>query len=467
MIGDAQTALERDYDPVHGGFSPAPKFPHATQLQWLLRRADARAREMAQFTLDRMCRGGLFDQLGGGFFRYSVDERWEIPHFEKMLCDNGLLLATLAETDAGPAFARAAQLTAGWVMREMQHPDGGYYASVDADSEGHEGRYYVWDADAVRSMLTAQEWAVFAPTFGLDQTPNFEGRWHLHNASDADLAHHTIASASAKLFALRGRRVRPATDDKVLAGWNGLMIRGMTMAGRAFGERAWVDSASRAAHFVHRELWRNGRLCTSWRGDRIVDLSFLDDHAYLLDGLVELLQDAFDRELLEFAVALADALLARFTDPSGGGFYFTPDDHEQLILRPKGFSDDATPNGNGVAAYALGRLGHLLGENRYLDAAATTVTAAAARFGDWPHAHAAVLLALDGELEPPTLEIYRGTPTQLDRVRAAPSHRELVFRIPAGLDGLPGQVANQPALDGALTLYRCVGTHCDPPQRLH
>ncbi len=462
----ALAALERDFDAEHGGFSPAPKFPHATQLQWLLRRDDARARRMAHFTLDRMCRGGLFDQLGGGFCRYSVDERWEIPHFEKMLYDNGLLLSTLAEVDASPVYARAAHLTAGWVMREMQHADGGYFASVDADSEGHEGRYYVWDADAVRAALTADEWTVFKPAFGLDLPPNFEGRWHLHNATDAELAQPAIASASAKLLALRARGGRPATDNKVLAGWNGLMIRGMAMAGRAYGEPTWIESASRAARFVRRELWHDGQLCTSWRDGRVVALSFLDDHAYLLDGLVELLQDAFDAELFEFTIALADALLARFTDSASGGFYFTPDDHERLIQRPKGFSDDATPNGNGVAAYALSRLGHLLGEPRYLDAATATVEAAVAQFGDWPHAHAAVLLALDEQLDPPTLEIYRGTPAQLENVGAAPSRRKLAFRIPTDLDGLPGQLANQSALDGALTLYRCVGTHCELPQRL-
>ncbi len=462
----AMAALEREFDAVHGGFSPAPKFPHATQLQWLLGRSDARARQLAHFTLDRMCRGGLFDQLGGGFSRYSVDARWEIPHFEKMLYDNGLLLAVLADTDPDPVFARAAQLTAGWVMREMQHSDGGYFASIDADSEGHEGRFYVWDTDAVRAALSADEWAVFAPTFGLDQPPNFEGRWHLHNADETDLTQPAIVSAAAKLLEMRARRERPATDDKVLAGWNGLMIRGMAKAGRIYGQPDWIESASRAARFVHRELWRDGQLCTSWRDGRVLQLSFLDDHAYLLDGLVELLQDAFDEALLGFAVELADALLARFADPDGGGFYFTPDNHERLIQRPKSFSDDATPNGNGVATIALGRLGHLLGEPRYLDAAAATIDAGIAQFGDWPHAHAAMLLALDEQLEPPTLEIYRGTRAQLDSVGAARSRRDLVFRIPTGLDGLPGQLANQPALDGALTLYRCVGTHCEAPQRL-
>ncbi|MEX0899567.1 MAG: thioredoxin domain-containing protein [Gammaproteobacteria bacterium] len=464
----ALAALERDFDPEHGGFSPAPKFPHATQLQWLLRRADPRARRMAHYTLDRMCRGGLFDQLGGGFCRYSVDERWEIPHFEKMLYDNGLLLASLAEAEADPVFARAARLTAGWVMREMQHADGGYFASLDADSEGHEGRYYVWDAGAVRAALSAEEWAMFAPLFGLDQPPNFEGRWHLHNASDADLSQPAVRSASQKLLELRARRIRPATDDKVLAAWNGLMIRGMTLAGRAFDEPAWIESASRAARFVHRELWQSGRLCTSWREGRVIELSFLDDYAYLLDGLVELLQDAFDAELLEFAVALADGLLARFADAKRGGFYFTPNDHEQLIQRPKGFSDDATPNGNGVAAYALGRLGHLLGETRYLGAASATVASAVAYFGDWPHAHAAALLALDEQINPPTLEIYRGTPLQLRESEPGMKHgpHTMAFKIPTDAPGLLGQLADQPALEGTLTLYRCVGTHCESPQRL-
>ena len=462
---EAQAALERDFDPAHGGFSPAPKFPHATQLHWLLRRDDAGARRMARFTLDWMCRGGLFDQLGGGFCRYSVDERWEIPHFEKMLYDNGLLLAALADAGDGAVFARAARMTARWVMREMQQPGGGYSASLDADSEGHEGRFYVWNADAVRDALDDSEWAAFAPAFGLDGPPNFEGAWHLHNADDADLDDPRIARAAEKLRILRARRVRPALDDKVLAGWNGLMIRGMARAGRAYGERAWIESASAAAHFVRAELWRDGQLCTSWRDGRVLPLAFLDDHAFLLDGLIELLQAEFDPDLLAFAIDLADGLLARFADP-GGGFYFTPDDHEPLIQRPQGFSDDATPNGNGVAALALGRLGHLLAEPRYLDAAATTIQAAVARFGDWPHAHAAVLLALDEAIEPPTLEIYRGTPDQLWGQSQMTLTPALVFRIPTNLGGLPGQLAHQPALDGALTLYRCTGTHCEAPRQI-
>ena len=462
----ALAALADDFDPVHGGTAGAPKFPHPTQLQWLLRRDDERATRMARLTLEKMSRGGLFDQLGGGYARYSVDERWEIPHFEKMLYDNGLLLAALAEAGDDAIFRRAARMTAGWMLREMQHPEGGFFAAVDADSEGHEGLYYVWDARVVEDALTGAEWAAFAPAFGLDRAPNFEGRWHLHNADDTDLDAPPIASAAAKLLTMRSQRVRPATDDKVLAGWNGLAIRGFAMAGLAQAEPDWLHAAQRAADFVRRELWRDGRLATSWRDGRVLELSFLDDHAYLLDGLIELLRASFGRETLEFAIGVADALLARFEDAERGGFFFTPHDHEELIQRPKSYTDDATPNGNGVAALALARLGHLLGDARYLEAAARTLADAKRHLGAWPHAHAAVLLALDEHDAPPALEIYRGTRDQLRGQSTFTLTPSLAFQVPVELGDLPGQLGRMPAVDGKLTRYRCVGTHCEAPETL-
>ncbi|MCA1797900.1 MAG: thioredoxin domain-containing protein [Xanthomonadaceae bacterium] len=463
----AQAALEHDFDARHGGFSSAPKFPHTTQLEWLIRRDDARAQHMARFSLGRMCRSGLFDQLGGGFYRYSVDARWEIPHFEKMLYDNGTLLAALAVAhDGDPVFAHAARLTAEWTIREMQHPAGGYFASLDADSEGEEGRFYTWDAAEVRAALQPDEWQAFAPAYGLDGPSNFESRWHLHHAGDADLAQAALTVPATRLHALRAARVRPALDDKVLAGWNGLMIRGMAMAGRAWHEPAWTASALAAARFVRRELWRDGRLVTSWHHGRALPVAFLDDYAYLLDALLELLQLEFDADLLAFATDLADDLLDRFADQERGGFWFTPDDHERLIQRPKSFTDDATPNGNGVAAHALNRLGRLVGDTRYTDAARTTIGAAVAGIGDWPHAHAAVLLALSEHETPPELAIMRGPRDALATLGAPVDPPALEFRIPTELESLPGQLAHQPALDGKPTLYRCVGHHCEAPRVL-
>ena len=392
-VEQTMAALERGFDPQWGGFGTAPKFPHPTQLELLLRRTDKRAHHMAQVTLERMCRGGLFDHLGGGFARYSVDERWEIPHFEKMLYDNGALLAVLGKVSGTPLFRRAATMTAGWIMREMQHPEGGYFASVDADSEGHEGRYYIWDADLARDELTPEEWSAFAPAFGLDGPPNFEEAWHLHCGNDADLTNPRIHTACQKLRTIREQRIRPGLDDKILVAWNGLAIRGMVIAGRAYGEPTWVESAFSAARFIHREHWRDGRLCTSWRNGEVLGMAFLDDYAFLLDGLVTLLECDPDQALLDFAGELAQQLVSRFGD-SAGGFFFTAEDHERLIQRPKSFTDDATPNGNGVAAHALLRLAMLTGEDRYQVVVDRTLSAAAQRFGEWPHAHAACLLAM-------------------------------------------------------------------------
>ncbi len=489
-LDEARRELEQEFDPHFGGFGPAPKFPHPTSIERLLRHwaatargatPDLKALDMARYTLHAMASGGIYDQLGGGFCRYSTDERWMIPHFEKMLYDNGPLLALYAEAwqATGEAvFRRVAEETGAWVMREMQSPEGGYYSTLDADSEGEEGKFYVWTPAQAQALLDEHEYAVLAHVYGLDAKPNFEGRWHLHvhaplgeaaqaaKLSDAQAA-ALLQAAREKLFAAREGRIRPGRDEKVLTAWNGLMLKGMASAGRRLGRADFVDSAARAVDFLRETLWHEGRLLATYKDGRAHLNAYLDDYAFLIDGLLELLQARWRSEDLRFALALADALLEHFEDREHGGFYFTADDHEALIHRPKPTFDDATPSGNGIAAFVLNRLGHLVGEQRYLDAAERAVHNAWPSIRRAPHAHGALLLVLEEVLYPPETLVLRGAAPALEpwqaRANAAYAPRRLSVAVPADASGLPGPLAARRAEAGSVTAYLCSGSACRPP----
>jgi uncharacterized protein YyaL (SSP411 family) len=377
--------LKEQFDSQHGGLGSAPKFPHPYELELCLQegvlRKDADAAQVALRTLEEMALGGIYDQLGGGFCRYSVDRTWTIPHFEKMLYDNGPLLRLYADAwrvTGNPLFERVCEETAAWVMREMQAPDGGYYSSLDADSEHEEGKFYVWSREEVAQVLEPDEHRVAVAVYGLDAPPNFEGHhWHLRITRPleevagalgmpAEYAGVLLQSARAKLLAQREQRVRPGRDEKILTSWNALMIEGMAHAARVFDRPEWLDSARRALAFLRAVLWRDGVLQATYKDGKAHLNAYLDDHAFLLAALLALLQAQLRSEDLDFAVRLADALLERFEDREAGGFFFTSHDHEALILRTKPGHDHATPSGNGVAALSLQRMGHLLGEPRYL-----------------------------------------------------------------------------------------------------
>jgi uncharacterized protein len=481
--------LARSFDRLYGGFGAAPKFPHPLALERLLRdwRAplsaaapDLEALRMASLTLRRMGEGGINDQLGGGFCRYSVDEQWMIPHFEKMLYDNGALLAVYANpalATADALFARVALETAGWVLREMQSPEGGFYSSLDADSEGHEGRFYVWDREDIERALTPEELAVFAPRFGLDREANFEGRWHLRVVAPlediAAAAGRTpgevgalIESARARLYALRALRVRPGRDEKILTSWNALMIRGLAVAARTLTSETLAEAAGRALDFIRRVLWRDGRLlATAKDGHAHLD-AYLDDYVYLADAVLELQQVRFRGEELEFARQLLEVVLAHFEDAEAGGFYFTSDEHETLIHRSKTFSDDAIPAGNGIAALVLQRFGHLLGEPRYLLAAERTIRAAWLALGRYPQSHVSLITALDELLDPPEIVIVRGESAAIEGWRRELARtfapRRLVLAIPADAADLPAALADK-APRGEAVAYLCRGSVCSAP----
>jgi len=473
------------FDDVHGGIGQAPKFPHPFELAFCLRRHALDGGEMGlaitRLSLAKMAEGGIYDQLGGGFCRYSVDPYWSIPHFEKMLYDNAALIALYSDAwlvTRQPLFEKTVRGIARWVMREMQSPEGGYYSSLDADSEHEEGKYYVWTLDEVKSLLTAGEYAVVEPHYGLDGAPNFEDRhWHLRVMkpleviarrldSPAAECEARLESARVKLLAAREQRVRPGRDDKVLTSWNAMMVRGLAHAARVFGEDAWLASARRALEFNRATLWRGGRLLATYK-DGVAHLNaYLDDHAFLLDALLELLQCDFREEDLRFARELSDLLLEQFEDRAAGGFFFVSHDHERLIHRAKPGHDNATPAGNGIAALALQRLGHLIGEPRYLAAAERALKLFYVPLERQPGGLVSLATALDEYLSPPQTVVLRGEAGALAKWQRSLAGRyrpdTLVIAIPAGRAGLP-PVLDKAAPAGGVNAWVCRGVTCLPP----
>jgi uncharacterized protein len=476
--------LDEAFDREHGGFSGAPKFPHPDTLELLLRRyaskADREALGLAAFTLRKMARGGIYDQVGGGFARYSVDAQWAIPHFEKMLYDNGWLLRLYADAWAAtrdPEFERVCVETAAWVMREMQSPEGGYYSSLDADSEGEEGKFYVWTVEEIRLLLTREEFEAAALVFGLDRPPNFESHyWHLVIARPPEEAARMLEtsegavrllldSARGKLKAVRDKRVWPGRDDKILTSWNALMIAGMARAARVFGRRDWLDSARRALDFLRATPWKDGKLLATYKDGKAHLDAYLDDHAYLLAALLEMLQADFRAQDLEWAGELGDMLMERFHDNANGGFFFTSHDHESLIQRPKPGPDNATPSGNAVAALALHRLAFLTGETRFSDAAAGTIALFWPQVERQPSAFGTLLAALEEQLAPPRTLIVMGAKAQFgpwkELLDPAYLPTTLTLFIPAGTSPLPPPLA-KPASD-KVNAWLCEGVTCLPP----
>ncbi|BCO25897.1 hypothetical protein MIZ03_0776 [Rhodoferax lithotrophicus] len=369
----ARQQLATAFDARHGGFGAAPKFPQPSELAYLLHLSQTdgqtQARDMALFSLRKMSEGGLYDQIGGGFFRYSVDAQWQIPHFEKMLCDNGVLLALYADAWAltgEPLFRRVVEGTATWALREMQADTGGFYASLAADdTQGREGHFYVWPSEELRQALSSQEWDVCAAHWGLVDAPNFEGRtWHLRVARPAAqlaatlqrpqaLVEELIASASIKLRMARDQRDPVPRDAKVLTGWTALMITGLVRAARVCQRPDWLKAARSALDFLRQQRWAEDGRSSGHLQTLPGQAAFLDDHAFLLEAVLALQEADPQPQDLPFAEGLALAMLAQFEDRDRGGFFFTRHDAPALIHRLKPGADAATPSGNGVAAQAL------------------------------------------------------------------------------------------------------------------
>jgi uncharacterized protein YyaL (SSP411 family) len=467
-IARARANIGAAFDPEHGGHRGGPKFPPATELELLLRLhrdGDAEAGAMATLTLRRMAERGLQDHLGGGFFRYCVDARWDIPHFEKMLYDNAALLALYARADAdadgGEAeFRAAADGIVTWLEREMRAEGGGYASAIDADSEGEEGRYYLWSPDQVATELGAAAPA-FARRYGLDRPPNFEGHaWHLQR--DTALARvDEFAREREALRVLRAQRAAPARDGKRLTAWNAMLARALAL-GAAHGRAEWRAPADAILDALHAQAWRDGALyaLTPTPDKRIP--GFLDDHAFLLDALLERLAAGWSTRDLGWARDLAEALLREFEDGARGGFWFTPHAHETLPQRPKPWFDESTPSGNAVAARALLRLGHLLGEPRYLDSAERCLKTGVAAIASAPHGACALVAALHEYLHPPAVVIARLAAQEGEVWSSALRDAHRAGARVHVLDPAEPALADKPHRAGGVA-YVCVGMRCLAP----
>ncbi len=489
-LASARQKVVQSFDQEYGGIGSAPKFPHPTTIDRLLRHwratahnaePDVEALFMVSLTLTRMAEGGIYDQLGGGFCRYSVDRYWQIPHFEKMLYDNGPLLALYAQAwlaTGDPLYGRIANETADWILADMQSPNGGFYSTRDADSEGEEGLYYVWTPGEVQGLLSDEQYEVFARYLGLNADANFEGKWHLTVretqkaiADDRGTSEEKVAdlvnAARSALLTVREKRIPPGRDEKQLTSWNALAIRGLAIAGKALERDDLIESARTSADFILDNMMVDGRLLASFKDDQARFPAYLDDHAFLIDALLELLQADWNNRYLEFAVDLAELLLEHFQDKEQGGFFFTADDHETLMHRPKPLADEAVPSGNGVAAFALQRLGFLLGETRYLDAAEKTLRNSWRAMNEYPHGHVSLLAALEEYIHHPEMIIIRGADDEIIRWRMSAAKvyapRRLVFAISSETEGLPGSLADRKPVPGETIAYRCVGNHCSLP----
>ncbi|MDA1073237.1 MAG: thioredoxin domain-containing protein [Proteobacteria bacterium] len=492
LLVAARSQLGSQYDTNHGGFGNAPKFPMPTAIDRLLRHSahlkrhndsDNPGLEMAMITLTKMARGGIFDHLGGGFCRYSTDNQWMIPHFEKMLYDNGQLLSVYADAlTIGPddLFESTVRMTVAWLLRDMSHPDGGFYAAVDADTEGSEGKYYVWRRDQVKQVLDEDEYLLMETLFGLDKPANFEGRWNLHRHDSwrsvvtrlslgRPQADETLEIARNKLFNARMQRTPPAIDPKILTAWNALTISGLVKAGRALKEPAWIDRASEAADFLSTVMWRDDRLFASYTDGEARIPAYLDDYANLLNALLDLLGARWRDADYLLALNLAERVIADFSDPSAGGFFFSAQAHQTPVFRPKPTVDDSLPAANGVMATVLQRLGHLSAKPAYLDLAAGCFQWAKASVEHYPAGHCTLLSGLERTRDH-ELVIVRGPVAEIEAWVTELSNRYTpwrdVYAIPyEGVshppDYLPRLVSSE--VRNRAVAFVCSGLSCSPP----
>jgi len=419
LLRQSMARLEQTFDVTHGGFGGAPKFPHPMDLQLLLRNWFRHPRDgvldMVKLSLDKMAQGGIYDHLGGGFARYSVDQRWLVPHFEKMLYDNSLLANAYLDgylVTRSPLYARVVHETLDYVLRDMTDEKGGFYSSEDADSEGEEGKFYVWTPAAIEQVLGAERADRFCYVYDVTEAGNFEGKnilnlpkslgqcAALRGWDEAEL-HAELAESRTQLLAKRDARIHPGKDDKVLVSWNALMIDALARAAGVFEEARYLEAATKAADFILAQLRRpDGRLLHTWRqGEAKLD-AYSDDYTCLINSLVSLYEASFEERWIDEAVQLADQLMEHFGDRDAGGFFFTADDHETLIARTKDVQDSSVPSGNSMAATGLWRLGKLCGHQPYLDAVEATLRMSLDVMQRWPAAAGQMLIALDMYLGP-------------------------------------------------------------------
>ncbi|MFN8151116.1 MAG: thioredoxin domain-containing protein [Solirubrobacterales bacterium] len=478
IVAEAATALLDRFDPVNGGIGGAPKFPPASALDLLLAQGGEREHDAARLTLDAMAAGGIHDQLGGGFARYAVDSRWLVPHFEKMLYDNALLARTYLRAWKELGEERYREVATGildWALAEMRGPEGGFYSALDADSEGEEGRFYTWTMHEVDEALDAAGVAELGPDvrkhYGVTPAGHLEGRSVLHLPGGlGGVEPEGLSTAREALLAARAQRVRPGLDDKRLTAWNALMAGSLAEAGAAFGEPRYLEAATSCLTFLLETMRDDdGRLLRTYNRGRARLNGYLEDHAYLLEALLDAYEATFEERWYEAACEIADAMIARFGDPDNGGFFTTSDDHEELIARRKDLEDHPAPSGNSSAANGLLRLAALSGEARYERWAAGVVKLLAPTASRHPQAFAHLLAAAD-RLVSPAVEVAllapAGDPGSTRDLAAAYRSRYRPRSVLAGgTEGAssPPLLADRPALDGGPAAYVCERFACMAP----
>jgi uncharacterized protein YyaL (SSP411 family) len=475
LTGIAQQ-LGNNFDSVNGGLRGAPKFPQAPILEMLwragLRTGDERFFETVEHTLERMCQGGIYDHLGGGFSRYSVDERWLVPHFEKMLYDNAVLLELLAlgyqrGGKHAALFRERACETVGWLKREMTTPGGAFSASLDADSEGEEGKFYVWGKNEIIELLGPDAGEFFAQHYDVTDEGNFEGhnilnRLDAPETSDADAAR--LAQLREILLSAREGRVRPGLDDKVLADWNGLMIAALVNAAVVFDEPEWLVMAKRAFDFIAREMSKGDRLGHSWRDGKLLYPGLGSDFSNMMKAALALHETTGERDYLEQALKWQAAFDAHYADAETGGYYLTADDADGLILRPHSTNDDATPNHNAIAAHNLIRLAVFTGDDQWRAKADTMIERILSAAGNSLFGQVTLLNALDLRLSGAEIVVTGDAPALVEAALKVPFIRRVVVRAKSASDLPPSHPAQEKlkAVSGAAA-FVCIGERCSLP----
>ncbi|GAV24846.1 thioredoxin [Carboxydothermus islandicus] len=483
------------FDSEYGGFGPAPKFPTPHNLIFLLRywkrTGEEKALFMAEKTLEAMTRGGIYDHIGYGFHRYSTDREWLVPHFEKMLYDNALLAYTYLEAYQATKkekYARVAREVFTYVKRKMTSPEGGFYSAEDADSEGVEGKYYVWTQDEVKKVLGPEEGELFCRVYDITPEGNFEGK-NIPNLIHTDLESMAVKFGKSleeltesldrmrqKLYQEREKRVLPHKDDKILTSWNGLMIAALAKGARVLQDQELLNMAQKAAEFIFSKLRRDdGRLLARYREGEAAVLAYLDDYAFLIWGLIELYEASFEVRYLKLAVELTREMLKLFWDEKHGGLYFTGVDGEELITRPKEIYDGAMPSGNSVAALNLLRLGRMLGEEDFLQKAEEILSTFAGKVSEIPSAYSFYLLAYIFYLGPVKEVVVAGEPggedtrAMIEKINLAYLPNSVVLFHPIGDAGQEIQeiiphIADKKPLPGErATVYVCENFSCKAP----
>ena len=486
----AVQALARNFDPMHGGFSGAPKFPQPMAYDFILRayHRDQKAStlEPVELTLEKMAHGGMYDQLGGGFHRYSVDQVWLVPHFEKMLYDNALLARLYLhayQLTGKPFYRRIVEETLDYVVREMTHADGGVYSTQDADSEGEEGKFFLWTPDEVNAILGREAGAIFCKAYDVRPGGNFEGQsilnipvpWE-HVAEELNLSlealRDSLAQSRAKLFQVREKRVKPGRDEKIVTSWNGLMLAALAEAARVLNRADYKAIAINNAEFILSTMMNDGRLFRTWKAEpgEAKLMGYLEDYAFYADGLLALYQTTFDPRWFQQAQALMDVVLKHFGDETNGGFFDTADDHEQLVTRPKNLQDNAIPSGNSMAVRTLLLLAAYTGQARYETPAVTALTALQGAMTQYPGAFAHWLGALEFALASPKEiavigPLDRDDTVELLRTLQGPYRPNQVVAVAAQNEtaGHPALLDARPAQDDRATVYVCENFTCQQP----